>query len=94
MMSHAAPLAVTSRNTLKIFKLNFSGAWCRWSLVSGDAGRPELLQNPIIFAGIQIALFAAVEGYRSGKVGRCRLNPCLQVVTRVCKHAIRHHWSV
>ena len=27
----------------------------------------EILQNPILFAGIQVALFAAVEGYRSGK---------------------------
>jgi len=36
--------------------------------LENEAGRPEILQNPIIFAGIQIALFAAVEGYRSGKV--------------------------
>ena len=46
------------------------GVWTETGKVflDGEAGRPEILQNPIIFAGIQIALFAAVEGYRSGKV--------------------------
>ena len=46
------------------------GVWTETGTVLPDneAGRPEILQNPIIFAGIQIALFAAVEGYRSGKV--------------------------
>merc|ERR1719183_1001322 len=46
------------------------GVWTETGKVflDGEAGRPEILQNPIIFAGIQIALFAAVEGYRSGKI--------------------------
>eukprot|EP00227_Mantoniella_beaufortii_P014043 CAMPEP_0197590976 /NCGR_PEP_ID=MMETSP1326-20131121/12406_1 /TAXON_ID=1155430 /ORGANISM="Genus nov. species nov., Strain RCC2288" /LENGTH=332 /DNA_ID=CAMNT_0043156297 /DNA_START=51 /DNA_END=1049 /DNA_ORIENTATION=+ len=44
------------------------GVWTETGKVflDGEAGRPELLQNPILFAGIQIVLLAAVEGYRSG----------------------------
>ena len=45
------------------------GVWTETGKVflDGEAGRPEILQNPYLFAAIQIGLFAAVEGYRAGK---------------------------
>ena len=45
------------------------GVWTETGKVflDGEAGRPEILQNPYLFAAIQVALFAAVEGYRAGK---------------------------
>ena len=47
------------------------GVWTETGKVflDGDAGRPEILQNPYIFTAIEAALMAAVEGYRSGKIG-------------------------
>jgi light-harvesting complex II chlorophyll a/b binding protein 5 len=46
------------------------GVWTETGKVflDGSAGRPEVLQNPIVFAVIQVVLFVAVEGYRSGKL--------------------------
>jgi len=46
------------------------GVWTETGKVflEGNAGRPDFLQNPILFAVIQIGLFIGVEGYRSGKV--------------------------
>jgi len=46
------------------------GVWTETGKVflEGNAGRPDFLQNPILFAVIQIGLFIGVEGYRSGKL--------------------------
>ena len=44
------------------------GVWTETGKVflDGEAGRPEILQNPYLFAAIQVALFAAVEGIPRG----------------------------
>ena len=46
------------------------GVWTETGKVflDGETGRPEILGNPYIFTAIEVALMAAVEGYRSGKI--------------------------
>ena len=43
------------------------GVWTETGKVflDGETGRPEILGNPYIFTAIEVALMAAVEGYRS-----------------------------